>query len=190
VKASNPLQWPDGWERTKDKLISKFKPHSMLECFRELEKELNSLGGVTNIVMTSCNAVYKDQSCFYSGNAEGGDAGVALYFTRKKTQIVMARDAYPTVWENIWSLKLAVEYLRGLERHGGSGLADKAFAGMAALPPPKPWWEVLHVSKDAPIGVIEATFRELAKSAHPDKGGDMTAWHELNSAIDAARRAK
>lgn len=56
--------------------------------------------------------------------------------------------------------------------------------------PPKPkrqWWEVLGVAETASLAVVSAVYRELAKKAHPDAGGDRAAWDEL---VEAYERAK
>jgi hypothetical protein len=189
VKITNPLQWPSDWPRSKVAVTSKFQQHSLMQACDRLHKEFSLLGGVSNLIITSNQPIGRNGG-YVSGRPDDGDYGVAIYFKRNGRDTVMARDAFYPNADNIWSIALAVEAMRALHRHGGEGLTDKAFVGMVALPPPKPWWEVLHVSKDAPIGVIEAIFRELAKSAHPDKGGDPAKWHELQSAIDAARREK
>lgn len=54
----------------------------------------------------------------------------------------MARDSYNTPWENIRSLILAIDAIRSIERHGGSTMMERAFAGFAAIAPPswkRPW---------------------------------------------------
>jgi hypothetical protein len=189
VRITNPLQWPSDWPRSKEAVTSKFQQHSLSEACERLHKELWLLGGVSNLIITSNQPIGRNGG-YVSGKPDDGDYGVAIYFNRKGISTVMARDAFYPNADNIWSIALAVEAMRALAHHGGEGLMGKAFVGMAALPPPKPWWEVMHLSKDAPMGVIEATYRELVKSAHPDKGGDTPAWHALQSAVIAARRAK
>lgn len=187
MKITNPLEWPDSWPRTKVAGPSKFSQHSLAEACEKLHKQLSLLGGVSNLIITSNQPIGRNGG-YVSGKPDDGDYGVAIYFNRKGASVVMARDAFQPNADNIWSIALAVEAMRALARNGGEGLIGKAFVGMAALPPPKPWWEVLHVSKDAPIGIIEAVYREQAKSAHPDKGGDLSRWHELQSAITTARK--
>lgn len=87
----------------------------------------------------------------------------------------------------------AIEHMRGLERHGGSIMVERAFSGFAALPPPtseKPWWEVLGVSRDASIEIIKAAHRERIKSNHPDQGGSTSDMADLNRARDAGIAAR
>jgi hypothetical protein len=89
-----------------------------------------------------------------------------------------------------------VAHLRGLERHGGASMMERAFTGFAALPPPqeaqrRPWREVMTLQqvdamgfdKPALLSVVEATYRRLAKSA--DTTEAMVA---LNLAVEDARK--
>lgn len=46
---------------------------------------------------------------------------------------------------------------------------------------------LLHVAPGAPIEVVEAAFRVLAKQAHPDVGGNTVRMAALNVAIDTIR---
>ena len=48
-------------------------------------------------------------------------------------------------------------------------------------------YEVLGVRPDAPMEVIEASYRALAKSAHPDAGGSDEAMSELNEAMERVK---
>ncbi|MGL4404652.1 MAG: J domain-containing protein [Notoacmeibacter sp.] len=151
-----------------------------------MHKELSLLGGVSNLIITSNQPIGRNGG-YVAGKPDDNDYGVAIYFNRKGVSTVMARDAFYPNADNIWSIALAVEAMRALARNGGEGLMGKAFVGMAALPPPKPWWEILSVANDAPLAVVEAVYRKLVKTLHPDRGGNANKWQELQSAINAAR---
>jgi hypothetical protein len=189
VKISNPLQWPSDWPRSKEFVRSRFSERNLAKAIQGLHKELLAIGNVSDITVT-CNQPIGRSGNFLSGNPDDNDYGVSVYFKRADKPTVMAFDAFWPVADNIWSLALAIGDLRAFERHGGAGLMNKAFVGMAALPPPKPWWEVMNVSKDAPIHIIEAIYREMVKTAHPDKGGGADQWHDLQAAIQSARAAQ
>ncbi len=45
--------------------------------------------------------------------------------------------------------------------------------------------EVLEVAPDADEAVVKAAFRQKAKSAHPDQGGDTAEWQQLTDAKEA-----
>lgn len=53
----------------------------------------------------------------------------------------------------------------------------------------QPWWHVLKVAPDAPMIVREAAYRALARTVHPDLGGDSERMCDLNAAIAQARAA-
>jgi DnaJ-class molecular chaperone len=85
------------------------------------------------------------------------------------------------------SIALGVEHLRGLERHGGGAMMERAFSGFAALPPPKGLhWDTLGIPPGSQAHDIERAFRRKAMTAHPDHGGSDAAMAELTSAREAA----
>ena len=59
-----------------------------------------------------------------------------------------------------------------------------ALPGAAYIDP----YELLGVRSDAPIEVVEASYKALAKKAHPDAGGDDTQMRQLNEAIERVRK--
>ncbi len=193
--AAYPLTWPVGWPRTpaaeRVRAGNKFGGVSFDRARRGLMEEIRRLGG-TNVVLSTNQPVRRDGAP-YAAQRIIEDPGVAVYFTRRDQKtLVMARDAYTGMADNMRSLALAVDHLRGLERHGGGVMVERAFAGFAALPAPgkKPWRVVFgwpaHAA--AEIGAIETRFRELAKSRHPDvTKGSEDAMTELNVAAADAR---
>lgn len=202
MTAAHPLAWPDGWARTPARLrkakasfgTTFDKARHLL--FRDLE-----LLGASNVVVSSWLPLRLDGlPRADQARRQLEDPGVAVYFTMRKRQMVMARDAYATVHDNLRSIGLALNYLRGMERHGGATMMERAFDGFTALPSPaaprkRPWREVLVLeptfpgSWADPKGVIEIRYRELAKRRHPDTpGGSNEAMAELNAAIAEARK--
>ena len=117
------------------------------------------------------------------------DPGVAVYFMLRKRQMVMARDVYDTPFDNLHSLKIAIEHLRGLERHGGATMMERAFEGFAALPDQSGWRTVLGFKRDDIVSLAdaEAAYRTGAKLCHADSGGSHEAMVKLNAAITQAR---
>lgn len=114
---------------------------------------------------------------------------VAVYFHLKGKPMVMACDLYQTPYENIHSLGHAIEHLRGLERHGGGVMMERAFTGFAALPAPpsgRQWWETLGVDRNASRDSVLAAWKRLAMEHHPDRGGSPERMAEINAARDAA----
>lgn len=187
-----PLQWPEGWPRTPygRRTSSRFGKATGAKQIEKLQNELRLLGA-RNVVISSNMAVRQDGVPYASEMGRShDDPGVAVYFTLKGKALAMARDRYRTVWENIKSLILAIDAMRSIERHGGSTMMERAFAGFAAIAPPdwkKPWREVFGVTPDW-RGDISALYREKARTRHPDAGGSDQLMAELNVAYQEARR--
>jgi hypothetical protein len=116
------------------------------------------------------------------------DPGVAVYFVWKKRSMVIARDCYTSVHDNLRSIGLAIAHLRGLERHGGGHMMERAFAGFAALPAPdsSECWDVLGLTPNATYEDVQRAFGALAMIRHPDRGGNHEAFIELVSARNQA----
>lgn len=186
-----PLQWPTGWPRTpwEKRSRSRFQSGDFVRSRTALLKELRLLGAMS--VVISSNMALRNDGLPYADAAKRriDDPGVAVYFVLKKRQMVMARDIYWTPAENLRSIGLAVEHLRGMERHGGSYMMERAFSGFVALSAPGTHWSgVLQVSRTATRSEIEAAFRRLARERHPDQGGSDTMMSALNAARDQALR--
>ena len=183
-----PLAWPEGWPRVPEhrrRSGNQFKT-TFERARRDLTLTLEKLNAKSPVISSWLELRLDGKPRADSARRSLPDPGVAVYFMRQGRQIVMARDAYTTVHDNLRSIGIALEHLRGLERHGGAHMMEKAFAGFAALPPPdkpsRPWWEVLDVSRDAPLWMIDAAYKHFARTKHPDLGGTAEAMKELNEA--------
>ena len=185
-----PLAWPPGWPRTPDhqrKRWSQFKT-TFDKAKRDMMTELSRLGA-KNVVVSSWLAVKADGTP-YADQARRRipDPGVAVYFTLRGKQMVMARDAYETPHDNLRSIGLGIGHLRGLERHGGGTMMERAFEGFAALPSPDSFdpWAVLGLRPDADATAVAAKYRALAIKHHPDHGGSAEDFANLTKARDMA----
>lgn len=49
-------------------------------------------------------------------------------------------------------------------------------------------YAVLFVTPNAPMSVVQASYKVLAKTYHPDVSGDSTKMVELNQAMDEIRK--
>lgn len=188
-----PLSWPEGWPRTPDhKRSTRSQFNTTFDRARsELMKELRLLGA-THVVISSWLPLRRD-GMPYSDQARRklDDPGVAVYFLLRKRQMVMARDAYTSVHDNLRSIGLGIAHLRGLERHGGGTMMERAFEGFAALPAPgaRDCWSVLGLKPGAAREDIEQKFRDLVKRHHPDAGGDPDEFVAVRKARDEALAA-
>ena len=187
-----PLQWPDGWARTSAGMrssYSRFKT-TFIKARSDLFGELDRLGASNAVVSSWLPLTNAGLPRADAARSKVADPGVAVYFTYRGRQMVMARDAYDTVHDNLRSIGLAIEHLRGLDRHGGATMMERAFEGFAALPAPdaKPDWK-MTLGNQPTLAAAEAKYRELAKLRHPDApGGSDNKMAELNAAISDARR--
>lgn len=191
--SSYPLQWPENWARTPDhKRTSGSRFNTTFDQARgELSKELRLLGA-GSVVISSWLPLRRD-GLPYADQARKrlDDPGVAVYFVLRKRQMVMARDAYTNVHDNLRSIGLGIAHLRGMERHGGGQMMERAFEGFAALAAPSAFdpWAVLGLRPGASREDIEAKFRDLAKRHHPDMGGSPEEFVKIKKAREAALTA-
>lgn len=104
----------------------------------------------------------------------------------------MAIDLYTKVEQNLAALARTIDSMRAIERHGGAAIIERAFTGFAALPAPiimgseRPWHEVLGVDFLATLEEVDAAYRQLRSTRHPDRGGSTDAFTELTKAYEQA----
>jgi hypothetical protein len=94
---------------------------------------------------------------------------------------------YERPMDNLRAIYLTLDGIRLAEKRGLGELMKQNYA---ALPAPKERtpWEVLGVQPNAAPEVVEASYRALAKKAHPDAGGRAEDFRELQEAYEAMRR--
>ena len=196
---AHPLHWPHGWPRTKNydrESDRRFGSHlngikTGLRIGRARDQLFAEVArfGATNIIVSS-NVPLRPDGLPYADDSGIDDPGIAVYFTLKKRQYVMAVDRFRSVAGNMRSLTLAIEGMRQVERHGGGHMIERAFTGFLAIAPPdwkKPWRQVFGVKPDW-SGDITALYREKARNRHPDAGGNDSLMAELNVAYKEARQ--
>lgn len=202
MTSAYPLQWPEGWPRTPrhERIVTTRFKGSFITNLGNILREVRMLGGTQPVISTNL-PLRKRDGLPYSDDAttQIDDPGIAVYFMREGKQTVMARDAFTTVHDNAASLRLAIEAMRALERHGGGDMMDRAFAGFQQLPPPGgsnaevlDWRAVFAplpagLEKPDLLLIVESRFRKLAQEAHPDRGGSQERMIRLNAALAKAR---
>jgi hypothetical protein len=200
--AAFPLQWPEGWPRTAPHRRTynyQLKRTTLDTARQHLYDQLRVLGAKS--VVLSTNIPLRNDGEFYAKlRPSDGEVGVAVYFQLRGKPMAMARDCYDNIAQNLRSLGLAIEHLRGLDRHGGASMLERAFAGFTQLPPPAgsepinvDWRQIFSpvpesLERSEILAVIEQRYRLKAKQAHPDSGGASSAMIELNLAIAQARK--
>ncbi len=189
-----PLAWPDGWPRTgraQRWRNSQFRGNTFARARDGLAHELDLLGA--NGVILSTNVPLRLDGKPRGDFAEElSDPGVAVYFRLGKRSLVMARDEFAKVSDNLRSLAIALDFLRGMRRHGGATMMDRVFAGFAQLPAPgvaRSCWVVLGIGREgATVEAIDTAYRAKARQHHPDAGGTDAQMSEVNAARAAALR--
>lgn len=212
-----PLQWPSNTPRTKpaDRRRSNFhtrvkrdglhpmhRPLTVYEVAKDLLAELGRLKA-SSAVITSLLPTRHDGLPYSDGRSE--DPGVAVWCVYNGRERAFACDQWTTHAENLRAIALSIEALRGLTRWGMADVAERAFAGFAALPPggpdviaepvKRPWREVFEIRhvlsemlKEDLLAIVKARHRKAIAEAHPDAGGDAERAVELNTALDEAER--
>ena len=190
-----PLQWPDGWPRARSRKAAAFSNKGARmdwrtaehRCTEEIERLwFGSAGwnwGAGHIFILSSNVI-RDRL--------PADPGVALYFQKKgdAAMRVIAIDIYDRAPDNAAAIAATIEAMRAIDRHGGAQILERAFKGFDALPAPRRWQDVLALGsmRRPTLDDAEAAYRRQAKILHPDAGGSVIEFQELNGAIAAARR--
>lgn len=197
IEPSYPLRWPSERPRSQERKQALFRDGGRALTLTRARGRLQSQIGMmttvghsyrftetilsTNIRFTASGA--RDQNV---SRRDPDDPGVAFYFKLDRHPHVLACDRWFTVADNIAAIAAHIAALRGQERWGVADLRQ-AFAGHVAPPLPDPWWVILGITRDAPKDAVTAAYRKMAKTAHPDAGGNRAAWDKLNAAYHAAR---
>lgn len=183
------LDWPAGRKRTAYRQQAKFRhgsgPVTFDVAVKRLEDELERLGAKD--VRLTMN-VERTLSGKPIGGTAPADPGAALHLRLKDRPYALACDKWTRLADNLAAIAAHIEALRGQERWGVSEGVEQAFAGHAALPPPRTCWQVLGIPEGANATVVNQAFRKLADLAHPDKGGSDAAMAEINAARTQALR--
>jgi hypothetical protein len=204
-----PLAWPRDWRRTprdhqqRARFSQKTRRYggtdgtsswlsseqlTVASARKRLETELDRLRA--RQIILSTNLALRLDGLPRSGHGEPPDPGVAIYFQLLGKPRTLACDRWDRVADNMAAIAGHIAAIRAVDRYG-VGTLEQAFAGYAALPPAAiEWWVILGVPPDAPLGVVETAFRNLARQQHPDaRGGSHDGMARLTEARQAAREA-
>jgi hypothetical protein len=183
-----PLQWPEGWPRSKWPEASKFKVSSFAHVRDRVIRNLQLMRG-DRIVITS-NLPCRNDGLPYANASEPADHGIAVYWRQARngeySEQVIACDRWNRTRDNLHAIELSLEALRGLSRWGTSQIVERAVAGFKALPPTGQEWRAVFPGCHT-LDEVKLRFRQLAADAHPDRGGGEVEMQRLNSAYSAAK---
>lgn len=205
ARSAFPLQWPEGYSRTKpdSRLKSKFghRIHgvSFSLAYDLLRAEIRRLGGINEAITT--DLPLRNDGIPYAAQGRVPDPGVAAWMIipdDRGTPIerVFACDRWPTHAENMIALAKTIEALRGMDRWGCADVTNRALAGFAALPPgtppPRTWREVIGGTWPAglepadTLAIAKSRYRARVAEVHPDRGGDPAEAAAVTAAMEAA----
>lgn len=191
IAEAYPLYWPEGWPRTARPRPAAFKIGK--EAFARVRDSVMSnvrpMGGRSAVLST--NVPLRLDGLPYAGIAEPRDSGVAVYWYDEhvQQQRCMACDKWDRVVHNLRAVELSLEALRGLARWGSTEIVERAFRGFSALPPSGADWRAVlgFWGKANPsLDEVKLRYRERAREAHPDHGGNPHEMQRLNAAMAAA----
>ncbi len=194
-----PLCWPNNVARTapQRRTYPQFNTGSISSAVQKAISEINRLNGRRwdyddQSVILSSNLRLKKNEWPVGDQGQPVDTGIAIYFTLRfartgkwhERPCVLTCDKWSKVQWNIDAIARDIEAQRARQRYGCTSV-EQAFAGYVAIPEKcggSPWWIVLDVPSTAGVKAITDAFREKAMDAHPDKGGDLDKWHQLQEA--------
>jgi hypothetical protein len=183
-----PLQWPQGWTRTKYRGDSRFKSpaskaHSLLTA------ELGRLGATGTVI--SSNVPLKADGTMRL-DREPVDPGVAVYFQRDEKQMVFACDQYDRMGDNLLAIAKTIEAMRGIERWGAGEITDRAFSGFKGLPANasegEDCWKVLGLAPMSAANLVTLVHKDMVRKLHA-RGATSEEFSRVNVARDDALRA-
>lgn len=115
------------------------------------------------------------------------DRAVSVTFTAgKHINRTVTIDRFERPVDNLWALAIGLDAVRLNELRGLDDVARQVYQALPA-PRKRDPWEVLGLRPDADLDAIEAVYKTKAKRLHPDVGGSVEAFRELQEAYEAVR---
>ena len=116
-------------------------------------------------------------------------APASVTFCLRGARINVKIDAWTEFATNLRCCYLNIRDMRLAEARGSLESLRDSLLSLAPGKVQRNPWEVLGLREGASAGVIEATYKALAKERHPDRGGSDAAMRELNEAYEQIKAA-
>lgn len=191
------VDWPTGWERTPPQEREKNRcfEASIATTTDELATEMNRMD--VDDWRPSIGNQHTKSNGLPLHNANPDDPGFVLRWADDGEEFAVSCDDYSRLRDNLRSVYLWVHETRMRSTRpvqtGDSEFAaarlpsgDGGDAVVATAPPN----EILGVPPDADQFVVKNAYRQKAKSAHPDQGGDPAEWERIVDAKEAMLRGE
>lgn len=185
VSYESSLRWPDDVPMNWEPRDSRFSEHTLTSAFDWVINEATHLGA-KEITFTAAMSLGKRGEPL-SNARQRGPVAVWYVTAESPNPVCIAIGEYHYLVDNLWAVGHTLASMRTIRRHAGDWAARQSQQGFTALPPRRKWWEILGVSESSPREVVEAAYRALARTAHPDQGGSHEAMSNLNAAIEEYR---
>jgi hypothetical protein len=183
-----PLQWPQGWQRSRLQISSRFETNTT-KALSLLNGEVSRLGGRSLVIST--NVPLKADGTMRA-DREPVDPGVAVYFQRNEKPVVFACDKFDVVRDNLLAIAKTIEAMRGIERWGASEMMERAFSGFKGLPEKasegEDCWKVLELPPMSPGHLVQLVYRDKMRKLHA-ADAPSEDFARVNVARDDAMRA-
>lgn len=194
-----PLQWPEGWKRATNRLRPAFGSGQFTKVRDSVIRSLRKRGSF--VVITSN---LPTNSKGLPINIATDDPGVAVWWVQQGRDHVIACDRWRSAALNLRAIDMTLTAMRGIDRWGTGEMAERTYAGFAALPPgapaastgKRPWREVLgegrswpeELANDELLAVVKSRYRHAMSTHHPDHGGAVAFAAELTVAMEEAEQ--
>lgn len=182
-KSEFPLRWPSNIPRAKKPESSWFST-TLFQALNNVGKSLRMLAKDSGKSVTDVNLssnVTIDQS--------PEDGGVAVYFRWNDADFCIPVDRYKKPAENLQAIHHIIEADRTKIRHGGVAFVMAEKRGQTLMLEDgsnKHWTQILSLPMNPDKNQIKQRWKELAKIHHPDKGGSVETWNQIQKAYELA----
>jgi hypothetical protein len=193
-----PAKWPGrkraaGWRPKR----SPFKGHNWSRIEKEVLEEIARINGRdVTIALDIRNPGHFRPDGGIRADARPVTSAVVVSFTRPDgRRLVFPCDAYAFWQDNVWAVRLSLEALRAVDRHGVTA-GDQQYEGFAALPSggngkmseeaARTLLAELSGFEESALAfpsVFAIAVQRARSKAHPDVGGSTDGFQKLEEAI-------
>lgn len=182
--------WPG--KKTSSRQRARFRTRHT-DTLRDLSRELDHLVARQVVIQADCGESEIRRDGMLRADARLNSPAIILSFNSKHGPLSYPCDTYISWQDNLRAITLALEALRAVDRYGVTKQAEQ-YKGWQALPPPANIGMTLEQARAfiaLTVGAIvrwderdqvEAAIRCAEMKTHPDRGGNGTAFKQVQAA--------